>query len=200
MKLRNHKEKRDLVSIGIFAGATTLAGGSFVLGMVNNGRGAVKRYDALMAVDQAGGDVSVALNDLRQYIYSHMNTEIGGPNGIYPPIQLKGTYDRLKSAEDQRVKEVNDNLYNEAQEYCERTGNQGFSGRNRLDCINGYIDLNGAKPKEIEEAFYKYDFVSPRWSPDIAGFSFLLLVIIGVATIIKVGAYIRTRHFIHLGN
>jgi hypothetical protein len=200
MKLRNHKEKRELTIIGIFATLSGVSAGIFISGMIANGKGAVRRYDALMAVDQAGGDVSTTLNDLRQYIYSHMNTEIGGPNGIYPPIQLKGTYDRLKSAEDQRVKETNDSLYNEAQEYCERTGNQGFSGRNRLDCINAYIDQNGAKPKEIEEALYKYDFVSPRWSPDVAGFGLLFLLLFASITFIKVGMYLRTRYLVHLGN
>lgn len=193
-------DKKEIVTISALGGMTIASGGLFIIGMVNNGKGAVSRYDALMAVDQAGGDVQTALNDLRQYIYAHMNTEIGGPNGIYPPIQLSGTYGRLKTAEAQRVKEVNDNLYNEAQEYCERTGNQGFSGRNRLDCINSYIDQNGAKPQEIEEAFYKYDFVSPRWSPDLAGFSLLAFLILATATLVKLALYLRTKHLIHIGN
>ncbi len=193
-------DRRSLVKIGAFTGATALAGALFVVGMVQNGKGAVRRYNALQAADQAGGDVSTALTELRQYIYAHMNTEIGGPNGIYPPIQLKGTYDRLVAAEDARIKEINDSLYTKAQEYCEANGNQGFSGKNRLDCINGYVDANGAKAQEIQGALYKYDFVAPRWSPDLAGFSFIALILFGGITLVQLALYLRTKHFVHMAN
>ncbi len=188
----------DIIRLGVFGGLTLSSAALFVTGMISNGNGAVGRYNTLKAADEAGGDVNAALNDLRSYIYSHMNTEIGGDNGIYPPIQLSGTYGRLVAAEEKRVKDINDNLYTEAQAYCEATGNQGFSGRNRLDCINAYIDQNGAKPQEIQDAFYKYDFVAPRWSPDMAGFSLLGLIIFGCITLISLLAHLRTRRFIHL--
>ena len=125
-----------------------------------------------------------------------MNTEIGGPNGIYPPIQLKGTYDRLVAAEEARVKAANDNLYSEAQAFCEQTGNQGFSGGNRLDCINEYIDKNGAKPQEIDGSLYKYDFVAPRWSPDLAGFSLIAAILFSVLTFFYVVMYFRMKHLV----
>lgn len=200
MAKSHRSDKRSLVKIGVFAGATALSGGLFILGMVSNGKGAVRRYEALQATDEAGGDVSAALNELRQYIYAHMNTEIGGPNGIYPPIQLKGTYERLVAVEDARVKSVNDSLYTKAQEYCEINGSQGFSGRNRLDCINEYIDKNGAKAQVIDGSLYKYDFVAPRWSPDVAGFSLIAVVLFGSITIVQLALYLRTRHFVHMAN
>jgi hypothetical protein len=200
-KTRGHRsDRRSLKRIGICGGLTAVSGGLFVLGMIRNGNGAVTRYEVLIATDQAGGDVDSAINDLRTYIYSHMNTEIGGPNGIYPPIQLKGTYERLVQAESDRVKQANDDLYNEAQAYCEANGNQGFSGRNRLDCINGYIDTNGAKPREIEDSLYKYDFVAPRWSPDLAGFSIVACVLFGLLTFFSLLSYLRTRHFVRMAN
>lgn len=194
----NKQERTGLDKVVIFASLSAMSGGLFVVGMIRNGNGAVTRYEALQAADQAGGDVETALNDLRTFIYSHMNTEIGSPTGIYPPIQLKGTYDRLLAAEEQRVKEANDQLYTQAQEYCEATGNQGFSGRNRLECINGYIDQNGAKVKTIEDSLYKYDFVSPRWSPDLAGFSLIALILFVFLTAVYGAMYLRTKHFIHL--
>lgn len=198
MSKSNKQERTGLDKVVIFASMSAVSGGLFVLGMIRNGNGAVARYESLQAADQAGGDVEAALNDLRTFIYSHMNTEIGSPTGIYPPIQLKGTYDRLLAAEEQRVKDTNDQLYTQAQEYCEATGNQGFSGRNRLDCINGYIDQNGAKVKTIEDSLYKYDFVSPRWSPDLAGFSLIALVLFAFLTVLYGAMYLRTKHFIHL--
>lgn len=198
---KNHRsDRKSITRIGIYGTATAASGALFVLGMIQNGNGAVDRFEALKAADQSGGDVDKALNELRSYIYSHMNTEIGGPNGIYPPIQLSGTYNRLVAAEEKRVVDANDQLYSEAQAYCEANGNQGFSGRNRLDCIDGYISQNGAKPQEVEEAFYKYDFVAPRWSPDLAGFSLLAVIVFGLITAIHVLMYLRTKHFIHLAN
>lgn len=198
MSKLDRAERRDLVTLGAVGGLTLFSGALFVIGMIRNGNGAVERYNSLKAADEAGGDVNAALNDLRSYIYSHMNTEIGGENGIYPPIQLSGTYNRLVNAEDQRVKEVNDNLYSEAQAYCEATGNQGFSGRNRLDCINGYIDQNGTEAKQIESSLYKYDFVAPRWSADLAGFSLVALSLFGLVTLVSIVAFLRTRHLVHL--
>jgi len=198
---KNHRtDHRSIARVAIFSASSIGSAGLFVLGMIRNGNGAVQKYEALLAADAAGGDVDAALTDLRGYIYAHMNTEIGGPNGIYPPIQLSGTFSRLTAAEEQRVKEANDNLYAEAQSYCEATGNQGFSGRNRLDCINEYIDKNGAKPREIEDAFYKYDFVAPMWSPDLAGFSFIGLIIFGLMTFFSLIGFLRTRHFVCAAN
>lgn len=195
-----HVDQRALVRIGVLSGIFIASGGLFVTGMIQNGSGAVERFEALKAVDQAGGDVDEALNNLRSYIYSHMNTEIGGPNGIYPPIQLKGTYDRLVAAEEKRVNDTNSNLIVEAKDFCEANGPAGFSGRNRVECINAYVDEKGAQLQPVNESFYKYDFVAPRWSPDLAGFSLLALIISGSILLLAVGSYIRTRHFVHMAN
>src|SRR5688572_25136496 len=50
---------------------------------------------AVYTADRDGGDVEKALQELRAYIGSHMNTGLDDSNGIYPPIQLKYTYERL---------------------------------------------------------------------------------------------------------
>ncbi|HMT18459.1 MAG TPA: hypothetical protein PKD20_02965 [Candidatus Saccharibacteria bacterium] len=200
MSGENNQERSEQLRIALLGGLSIVSGALFVYGMKQNGAGAVKRYNALLATDEAGGDVDSALNDLRSFIYAHMNTEIGGENSIYPPIQLKGTYERLKQAEETRVKTSNDNLYTEAQLWCEQNGNQGFSGRNRLDCINGYIDEHGTKAGVIQDSLYKFDFVSPRWSPDLAGFSLIVFAVSILAMVVQLSMYVRTRYFIHLGN
>lgn len=200
-KEKNHRSDHRLVKkIAVFGMLTIVSGALFVFGLVQNGNGAVERYEVLIAVDQAGGDVEGALNELRSYIYSHMNSEIGGPNGIYPPIQLSGTYDRLVAAEEKRVEQTNDDLYSEAQSFCEVNGSQGFSGSNRLDCINAYVDENGAKAAPIDESFYKYDFVAPRWSADLAGFSLLFFAVFAFLTSLYGFMYLHTRHLVRSGN
>jgi hypothetical protein len=190
----------ELVKVAIFGLLSLMFAFLFISGLVKNGNGAVERYETLIAVDKAGGDVEDALNELRGYIYSHMNTEIGGPNSIYPPIQLSGTYERLVAAEQARVEQANANLYSEAQAYCEKTSSQGFSGSNRLACINKYIDDNGAKVQDIDDSLYKYDFVAPRWSPDLAGYSLIGLLVFTVLTLFYLFLYLRTKHMVHYSN
>ncbi len=191
--------KNPLIKIFIFGTISLLFGFLFVFGLINNSNGAVERYNKLIAVDKAGGDVESALNELRTYIYSHMNTELGGPNGIYPPVQLKGTYERLTQAEQQKAKQVNDNLYSEAQRFCEANGSQGFSGRNRIDCINKYVDDNGVTAEPIDDSLYKYDFVSPIWSPDLAGFSLIIFIAFLLITIYYTFVYFRIRYMVNIG-
>ncbi len=200
--VKRRDDHSRLMKIGVFGGLTVVSGALSVVGLVNNSKGAVTRYNKLIATDQAGGDVEAALYDLRTYIYNHMNSEIGGPNGIYPPIQLKGTFDRLVAEEAARAESANETLYADAQKFCEDNGSQGFSGRNRLDCVNNYIDENGqsATKQEVQESLYKFDFIAPRWSADLAGFSLVAVVIFGLITAAHLIGYIRTKHFIHLAN
>lgn len=193
----DHHTRRNIL---IFGGLTAVSAAGFVYGLISNGNGAVERYNRLLAADEAGGDVDTALNELRSYIYSHMNTEIGGPNGIYPPIQLKGTYDRLVAAEQKRVSDTNEKLQPEAIAFCEAQNPAGFSGRYRIECIAEYVDTHGTKAREIEDALYKYDFVAPRWSPDLAGFSLLGIIFFGLFTAFSIFTYLRTKHLVHLAN
>lgn len=201
MRQKNYRsDRKSIYKIIVFGILTVISIFLFFTGMISNGNGAVQRFNALNAVDQAGGDVETALNELRSFIYTHMNTEIGGPNGIYPPIQLKGTYERLVAVEQARVKDANDLLYPEAQAFCEANGNQGFSGRNRTECIAEYIEKNGTKAVEVEEAYYKYDFTAPRWSPDLAGYSLVASILFGFITVLSLLMYLRTKHAVHIAN
>lgn len=191
-----HLQKRSLLFLTVFGAATLFFIALSVFGLMHNSNEAKKRYDTLIAVDQAGGDVELALNELRGYIYAHMNTQIGSELGIRPPIQLKGTYERLVAAETDKVAKANTALYAEAQADCELRQPAGFSGRNRLDCIEAYVDANGVKAKSIEDDFYKFDFVPPRWSPDLAGFSILLAGVFGLVFAIDLIVYLRTKSMI----
>jgi len=194
-------QKRAKIKLFVFGGLTVLFIALSFLGLTMNSQGAKERYDTLIAVDQAGGDVELALNELRAYIYSHMNTQIGSDLGVNPPIQLKGTYDRLVAAEKQKQAQPNDTLYAEAQADCERSQPAGFSGSNRLACIEAYVDANGVTsetPIQIEEDFYKFDFASPRWSADLAGFSILFSTIFGITYIVSIVLYYRTKNMVEL--
>jgi len=200
MTKHKHLEKRALLRLSVFGIATV----SFVvlsfIGLTANSQGAKDRYDTLIAVDQSGGDVEAALNDLRTYIYNHMNTQIGSDLGIRPPIQLSGTYSRLVDAETARVTKANDDVYAKAQAECETLYGAGSLRDARVPCVQEYIDNNTVKPTIIEDDFYKFDFVPPRWSTDLAGFSILFAGIFGLIFSIDLILYFRTRSMVRLGN
>ena len=135
----------------------------------------VKLRSAVYQADKENGDVNTALNNLRQYVYSHMNTDLSsGGNAIKPPIQLKYTYERLVAASQKRAN--NNGLYNEAQRYCQSKipASVSVSGSGRIACVQDYIlSRGGSAAPAIPPALYQFDFASPAWSPDLAGFSLL---------------------------
>lgn len=200
MAKSKHLEKAAILRLSVFGVATVAFAALSIFGLINNSQGAVERYEALKAVDQAGGDVEASLNELRTYIYGHMNTQIGSELGLKPPIQLSGTYNRLVEAERERVSRINSTLEPQAIAYCEAQNPTGFSGRHRIDCIEQYKDENGAKEQPIEDDFYKFDFAPPFWSPDLAGFSILAAIVCGLAFVIQLVLYLRVRHVVHYGN
>lgn len=94
--------------------------------------------NAVYAADMNNKDVQGALSRLQAYVTSHMNTNLNtGDNPVYPPIQLKYTYDRLIQAQTKAL----------------------------VNSDNGLTF--------IPDSLFKFDFISPAWSPDLAGFSLL---------------------------
>ncbi len=153
-----------------------------LLALRHNNTTMIGLRDEVYAADKNGGDVNGALNKLRSYVYGHMNTDLSAGSGIKPPIQLSYTYARLAQSEGQ-----NSSLYIDAKNYCEAKipASQSISGRGRIDCITQYVTERGAKPINIPPALYQFDFVSPAWSPDLAGWSL-------VATVISLVAFIAS--------
>jgi hypothetical protein len=130
------------------------------------------------AADKSGKGVDTALQDLRAYVGQHMNTSLSsGQNGVYPPVQLKYTYDRLITAKSSSATDFNSQIYTDAQHYCEAQIPTGFSGRYRISCIQNYVKKHNASLTFIDPALYEFDFYSPKWSPDLAGLSLVLTIL-----------------------
>ncbi|HYH74518.1 MAG TPA: hypothetical protein VD735_01005, partial [Candidatus Saccharimonadales bacterium] len=145
----------------------------------------IQLRDEVFIADKNNGDVEGSLQRLRAYVHSHMNTKLHKKDGAYPPIQLMYTYERLKQAEKQRVQDANAQVYSDAQSYCEGLFPGSFSGGPRLPCIEQYVTERGVKEKGIPNALYKFDFTSPTWSPDVAGFSVVTTSFLGLALILR---------------
>jgi hypothetical protein len=135
--------------------------------------------------DKNNTDVVGALNNLRRYVNTHMNTDMVRENGIYPPIHLTYTYERLKQAEQAKADDNNSKVYTDAQHYCESLFPGSFSGGPRVPCIEQYIKDHGATAKPVPDALYKFNFASPRWSPDLAGWSVVLSVVFLLLAVVR---------------
>ena len=157
-----------------------------VLALRANYAGMASLRNDVYTADQQAGDVEGALQKLRAYVGSHMNTGLDNGKGIYPPIQLKYTYDRLVQAEQKKVEDANATIYTNAQKYCETVDPNSFYGRERVPCIEQYIKTHTTSAaKSIPDALYKFDFVSPRWSPDLAGWTLVLSLVLLALTLIR---------------
>ena len=152
-----------------------------------NSVGMVQRRDAVIVADQAGDDETTLkrLYDLQHYVSSHMNTDLG--RGVY----LEAGYSR-DTQEWQKGQyggaNPNGNIYKKAQEVCAPR----FSSYSQayLECTTNELakypagTSQKAESSKPPQAAYIHSFSSPIWSPDFAGWSVLLaLVILGVIAI-----------------
>ncbi len=158
-----------------------------VLALRSNNLKMLELKNNVISADKQNGDVESALRDLRNYVFSHMNTRMRDVTTTEPPIQLANRFNRL--VEEQKAKlsaSGKDSLYPEAQSVCEKPS---FTTVQRASCIQQYVterssgvnyDLN-LPSKDL----YTFDFASPNWSPDLAGFSIVLATLFGFLLIIR---------------
>ena len=147
------------------------------------------------AADKNNGDVQTALNKLQAFVVTHMNTNLAsGPNPVYPPIQLPYTYERLQQAAAQNSSEAS--LYTNAQNYCQQQIPSDHQLRERAACIEQYIESHGQGVKivNIPASLYEFDFISPSWSPDLAGWSLLATIALGLLFVISWPIYLWLKH------
>jgi|SRR3990167_5056840 len=159
-----------------------------LIALRQNNQEMVRLRAAVYAADKNDSDVEKALAELRGYVHSHMNTDLtGGGNAIRPPIQLKYTYERLVAAEQAKANAGNTQLYTEAQNYCQTQNPSSFSGGPRVPCVEEYITTHGVPASQINipASLYKFDFVSPLWTPDLAGWSLVLTVLLFIAFVVS---------------
>lgn len=184
------------ISPWYFAAAVVVLGIISLFALQANYKHMTSLRQAVYAADKNDANVEQALENLRAYVTAHMNTSLtAGSDSVYPPVQLKYTYQRLVQSTGQQNSNTNTNVYNEAQHYCEAQIPTGFSGRYRLSCIEDYVQSHGGAPAAtIPDSLYKFDFVSPAWSPDLAGFCVIFTLLSLVSLITSVVARLVLRH------
>ena len=163
----------------------TLAVG--VIALRNNNMEALELRERVIQADKEDGDVEAALRDLREFVHSHMNADLTTGTGIQHPVQLVHRYERLVNEERERVEEVNEQIYPTAQNICEQQYPGAAPTEQRINCIEDYVLQHGEQEERIPEALYKFDFASPRWSPDLAGWSLLASALFFILFITRFG-------------
>jgi len=157
-----------------------------VIGLRQNNLEMARLRDAVYAADRDNKNVVGALQNLQAYVTAHMNTDLSaGPNAPYPPIQLQYTYDRAVQAAGAAASATNAKIYTDAQHYCEQQDPYDFSGRNRVPCVQQYIQTHGATLPNIPDSLYEFAFASPSWSPDLAGWSMVAAIASFVAFVVS---------------
>lgn len=176
-------------------GLTIISGVVCLFALRSNNEHMAKLRAAVYAADKSNGNVTLALDNLQNYVTSHMNTNLSsGPNAVYPPIQLTYTYNRLVDKLSSQLEAENSNIYTDAENYCQTAIPNGFSGRYRVPCIEQYIESHSLNQGNIDQSLYEFDFYSPIWSPDLAGWSLVATIFLALVFIARLGISLWQRH------
>lgn len=140
----------------------------------------VDRRDAVIAADKSGDPAVIQsrLFDLQRYVANHMNASMGT---IYLENQYKRDSQRIIDGASSDSN-PNGNIYKKAQETCAPR----FSSYSQayLQCTINYLTQyspadNPTSSVALPKAdLYRHSFSSPLWTPDFAGWSVLVCLLI----------------------
>jgi hypothetical protein len=153
-----------------------------------NNIGMVERRAAVIAADKAGiQDTTIQrLYDLQQYVSAHMNTDLG--KGVY----LEDSYNRDYQVWQTTVygaSNPNGNIYKKAQDVCAPRFSHYSTAY--LQCTTSELakypaaadpGTNTSAPRPVS---YVHGYLSPVWSPDFAGWSLVVCVVITLMIIVR---------------
>lgn len=145
-----------------------------------NNIGMIQRRDAVLAADKAGDQqvIQSRLYDLQRYAASHMNSETG-------PFYLEQQYRRdAQSLVDAAKNDdnPNGNINVKAEAVCKPQYSVWSPAY--VQCFTDELAKYPPSPDPAQNvklpstSLYRYDFADPMWSPDFAGLSVLVCVVI----------------------
>ena len=157
-----------------------------------NNVGMVERREAVYTADKTDDSVGLAsrLYDLQRFVSAHMNADPGR-------VALVKTYERdnerhKKAYQESSNSTANGDAFQKAEAVCgpiARSNGWRWPDMRYTNCINqelekipgGQAVISEFKPLPVEP--YYHTFTSPLWSPDFAGWSLIVTVIIGLIII-----------------
>lgn len=145
-----------------------------------NNTGMVSRRNAIAAADKSGdvGQIADRLYDMQRYSAAHMNASSG-------VMYLQDQYNRDVQKQAENSSQTGSTKALEIRRAAEEVCKPQFNGWSPayVQCYVNELDKHPADEVTAQIAppsssLYRYDFVSPLWSPDFAGFSALISVLI----------------------
>ncbi len=156
----------------------------------------IKLRQNLLVADTLGVNVEPALNDLRIYVFGHMNTNVNTNESSEAPIQLVNTYYRaiLQVEAQDAVRNGTQALYNSAITSCSAQGSDLYKN---VTCVENYLIThgNGLKNQNLpSKGLYQFNFISPKWSSDLAGWLIVLSILSGSLLVFRIITSIFTKN------
>lgn len=125
--------------------------------------------------DEQNKDIPKALTNLRNYIAAHMNTGMG-ERGIY----LEHSYQRSYEAAVQTAIQNGSKVYEQADQACQAAYSKASSFQAYAQCVADKTASANLPVKMPSADLYRFNFISPAWSPDVAGFTLLAASLAGL--------------------
>ena len=161
-----------------------------------NNIGMIERRSAVLAADEAD-DSEATINrlyDLQRYVSSHMNTDMG--KGVYLESSYKRDYQKAidQAASDSKP---NGTIYKKAQDVCAPQFSRYSYAY--LQCTTSELakypaasDPASAVKTPLADT-YLHVFVSPLWSPDFAGWSVVLWILLALMLVTRIISLLALR-------
>lgn len=161
-----------------------------------NNIGMVERRNAVISADAVGNATITAnrLYDLQQYVTAHMNTDMG--KGVYLDSSYKrdvqAAYNAAANSSD-----PNGNIYVKAQQTC--APHYTHWSEAYVQCSVAALETYPAASNLISAInypnvnLYLRDYISPVWSPDFAGWSVVLCIVIALMIVTRILSLIVLR-------
>lgn len=147
-----------------------------------NNVGMVERRNAVISADESGDPEAIRLRlaDLQTYVSRHMNTNLSG--GVLLTVTMKRDQQSI-------VNTSNINVYKQADEKCR--ANLAYSVY--FSCMTNYLNsIPGGQvvsqslfSADKVQLIYTHNYISPVWSPDFAGWSILLALLVLILIIMR---------------
>lgn len=154
----------------------------------------IQRRDAVLQADK-GTDTNITqtrLYDLQRYVSSHMNANMGT---IYLENQYKRDSQKLIDSASSSTSYEDAKPFKDAQAVCApRYASLGSYSLAYQQCVVDQLNSVGSSANLTTELQlpkadqYRFSFAAPLWSPDFAGFSVLVCVLIIITIIVRLGA------------
>lgn len=146
--------------------------------------------------DEDNKDIDKSLLNLQHYVTAHMNTNLGDG------VALQNSYERAYTdAVNAAANSTNPNaaIYTQVELECQPVYRRTHSFPAYTQCAHDKLDqlapgqdtLSSVKTPSAD--LYRYNYASPLWSPDLAGFTVVLTVIVAIMLLGRLLTYFILR-------